>query len=58
MSLRKIRVAARSALGFSLMGIMVLVVGALSLMQMNRMHDQSTFLTQQALPSLVGLNEV
>lgn len=41
MSLRKLTIPRRSALGFGLIGLIVLLLGLLSLKQMGQMHTES-----------------
>ena len=55
---RNMRVAARSALGFGLIALIVLLVGIFSLMQMAEMHERSEEIDANWLPSIQTLSDV
>ena len=58
MSLRKIRVSTRASLSFAVMALIVLLVGGLSLLQMQRMNENTTQVEQNWLPSILALNDM
>jgi len=58
MSLRKLTVSRRSALGFGLIGLIVLFLGLLSLKQMAQMHTESKDVNEGWLPSIIALGEL
>ena len=58
MSIRNLNVSTRSAVGFGLIGIIVLVLGLFSLNQMADMRKESNEVDQNWLPSIVNLGEL
>ncbi|QNG99398.1 methyl-accepting chemotaxis protein [Pseudomonas sediminis] len=58
MSLRNLSIAPRAALGFGLVALLVLLLGAFSLFQMTEMRKQSEAVDQDWLPSVMGLADV
>ncbi|WP_457790495.1 methyl-accepting chemotaxis protein [Pseudomonas sp. PL-6] len=58
MSLRNLAIAPRAALGFGLVALLVLLLGAFSLLQMAEMRKQSTEVDENWLPSVLALAEV
>ncbi len=58
MSLRKLTVSRRSALGFGLIGLIVLFLGLLSLKQMAQMNTESKDVNEGWLPSIIALGEL
>ena len=58
MSLRNLSIAPRAALGFGLVALLVLLLGAFSLLQMSEMRKQSEAVDQDWLPSMMALGEV
>ena len=58
MSLRNLSIAPRAALGFGLVALLVLLLGAFSLLQMTEMRKQSEAVDQDWLPSVMALGEV
>ena len=58
MSLRNLSIAPRAALGFGLVALLVLLLGAFSLLQMSEMRKQSEAVDQDWLPSVMALGEV
>jgi methyl-accepting chemotaxis protein len=58
MSLRNLSIAPRAALGFGLVALLVLLLGAFSLYQMTEMRKQSLAVNDNWLPSVVALGDV
>ncbi|MWV17449.1 HAMP domain-containing protein [Pseudomonas sp. L-22-4S-12] len=58
MSLRNMKIATRSGLGFAVLALLVLVVGGFSLMQMNRMNKQSSEVNEIWVPAILALDEM
>ena len=58
MSLRNISVSTRASLSFAVMALIVLLVGGLSLLQMQRMNENTTQVEQNWLPSILALNDM
>ncbi len=58
MSLRKLTIPRRSALGFGLIGLIVLLLGLLSLKQMGQMHTESQDVNEGWLPSIMALGDL
>ena len=58
MLLRNMKIALRSAAGFSLIGFIVMVLGALSLYQMHEMSSKSDEVDKKWLPSILALEDV
>lgn len=58
MSIRNMSVSIRSAAGFGLIGLIVLVLGLFSLNQMAEMREKSSQVDQNWLPSIVSLGEL
>ncbi|QMV61161.1 methyl-accepting chemotaxis protein [Ectopseudomonas oleovorans] len=58
MSLRNLSIAPRAALGFGLVALLVLLLGAFSLYQMTEMRKQSVAVDEDWLPSVVALADV
>ena len=56
--LRKINVGARAALFFSLLGCLVVLMGLMSINQQNRVGEQRAILVDQAVPSMLAMQEV
>jgi methyl-accepting chemotaxis protein len=52
------KIALRSAAGFSLMGLMVVALGSLSLYQMHEMSSKSDEVDKKWLPSILALEDV
>jgi methyl-accepting chemotaxis protein len=58
MSLRNLNIAPRSALGFGLIGLIVLLLGVFSLSQMSAMRKEAKEVDQNWLPSIIALSEL
>jgi methyl-accepting chemotaxis protein len=58
MSIRNVSVSVRSAIGFGLIGVIVLVLGLFSLSQMSDMRKESSEVDQNWLPSLISLGNL
>ncbi|WP_313088778.1 methyl-accepting chemotaxis protein [Pseudomonas sp.] len=58
MLIRNLTVSTRSAIGFGLIGAIVLMLGLFSLDQMGDMRKESSEVDQNWLPSIVSLNEL
>ncbi|MBH2034822.1 MAG: methyl-accepting chemotaxis protein [Pseudomonadales bacterium] len=58
MSLRNISVSTRASLSFAVMALIVLLVGGLSLLQMQRMNQDSTEVGENWMPSILALNDM
>ncbi|MFG3453437.1 methyl-accepting chemotaxis protein [Stutzerimonas stutzeri] len=58
MSIRNMSVSIRSAAGFGLIGLIVLVLGLFSLNQMAEMREESSQVDQNWLPSIVSLGDL
>ena len=58
MSIRNVSVPVRSAIGFGLIGVIVLVLGLFSLSQMSDMRKESSEVDQNWLPSLISLGNL
>jgi methyl-accepting chemotaxis protein len=58
MSIRRLNISSRSAIGFGLIGCMVLALGLFALRQMAEMHKQSSEVDGNWLPSLVSLGNL
>lgn len=58
MTLRSISIAPRAALGFSIIALLVFVLGGFALMQMSVMHERSSEVEQNWVPSLNALGDV
>jgi methyl-accepting chemotaxis protein len=58
MSIRNLNISTRSAVGFGLIGVMVLVLGLFALNQMSDMRQESSEVDQNWLPSIVSLSEL
>lgn len=58
MSLRKLAIPLRSALGFGLIGLIVLLLGLLSLKQMGQMHTESKEVSEGWLPRVMALGDL
>ena len=58
MLLRNLRIAPRSALGFTILALLVLLVGGFSLLQMRQMNQASAEVDENWLPSIKALGEV
>ena len=56
--LRKMNVGARAALFFSLLGCLVVLMGLLSINQQSRVAEQRMILVDQAVPSMLAMQEV
>ena len=58
MNSRSISIAPRAALGFSVIALLVFVLGGFALMQMSVMHERSSEVEQNWVPSLNALSDV
>lgn len=58
MSIRRLNISSRSAVGFGLIGLMVLALGLFALKQMAEMRKQSREVDENWLPSLVSLGNL
>ena len=58
MSIRNFKVSTRSAIGFGLVGLLVLVLGLFSLSQMAGMRKESGAVDQNWLPSIISLGDL
>lgn len=58
MSIRNLKVSTRSAIGFGLIGVIVLVLGLFSLSQMSGMRKESGEVDQNWLPSIISLGDL
>ncbi len=58
MSIRNLNVSVRSAIGFGLIGVIVLVLGLFSLNQMSEMRKESSEVDQNWLPSIISLADL
>jgi len=58
MSIRRLNIPFRSAIGFGLIGLLVLFLGLSSLNQMKEMRKQSSEVDQNWLPSIIALNNM
>ncbi len=58
MSIRNLKVSTRSAIGFGLIGVIVLVLGLFSLSQMAGMRKESGEVDQNWLPSIISLGDL
>lgn len=54
MSIRNLNVPIRSAIGFGLIGVIVLVLGLFSLNQMAEMREESSQVDENWLPSIIS----
>ncbi|TWI46866.1 methyl-accepting chemotaxis protein [Pseudomonas duriflava] len=58
MSFRNLRVSQRSALGFGLIGLIVLILGVFSLKQMADIRERSSEVGTGWMPSIVALGDL
>ncbi|SHM12328.1 methyl-accepting chemotaxis protein [Pseudomonas punonensis] len=58
MNSRSISIAPRAALGFSVIALLVFILGGFALMQMSVMHERSSEVEQNWVPSLNALGDV
>ena len=58
MSIRRLNISSRSAVGFGLIGLMVLALGLFALKQMAEMRKESSEVDQNWLPSLISLGNL
>ena len=58
MSLRRLNIAPRAGLGFGLVALLVLALGAFSLMQMTSMRQQSEQVDSNWLPSVISVGQI
>lgn len=58
MSIRNLGVSTRSALGFGLIGFVVLILGLFALSQMKDMRKESAAVDQNWLPSIISLGDL
>ncbi|MBB2496261.1 methyl-accepting chemotaxis protein [Aquipseudomonas ullengensis] len=58
MYLRNLKIAPRAALGFAILALLMLILGGFSLSQMGRMHQQSSDVNNNWLPSIQVLNDM
>ena len=58
MSIRSLNVSTRSAIGFGLIGVIVLVLGLFALLQMQEMRKESSEVDQNWLPSITSLGNL
>jgi methyl-accepting chemotaxis protein len=57
MSLRNLNIAARSLLGFALIGVLMLVLGMFALTQMSKIRSAGVAIETNSLPSITSLDE-
>ena len=57
MLLRNLRIAPRSALGFTILALLAMLVGGFSLLQMRQMNQASAEVDENWLPSIKALGE-
>ncbi|WP_278929010.1 methyl-accepting chemotaxis protein [Pseudomonas qingdaonensis] len=58
MSLRRLNIAPRAGLGFSLVALLVFALGAFSLLQMSSMRQQSEQVDSNWLPSVISVGQI
>ncbi|NWD80593.1 methyl-accepting chemotaxis protein [Pseudomonas reactans] len=58
MSIRSLNIAPRAGLGFGILGLMVLALGAFALLQMANMRQQSDQVENNWLPSVMAVGEM
>ncbi|MCW3147922.1 methyl-accepting chemotaxis protein [Stutzerimonas stutzeri] len=58
MFIRNLNISKRSALGFGLIGLLVLLLGLFALRQMNLIREEGSEVSSQWLPSITALGEV
>lgn len=58
MFIRTLNISKRSALGFGLIGLLVLLLGLFALRQMNLIREEGSEVSSQWLPSITALGEV
>ena len=58
MSIRSLNIAPRAGLGFGILGLMVLALGAFALLQMANMRQQSEQVESNWLPSVMAVGEM
>jgi len=58
MSLRKLKVSTRAALGFGLIGLVVALLGIFALKQMTSIRDEAGEVSGQWLPSIIALGQL
>lgn len=58
MNLRSVSIAPRAALSFGIISVCVFALGCFALLQMSRMHDSSSEVANNWVPSLNALNDV
>jgi len=58
MWIRQIRIGLRSALAFSTLGLLLVLLGLIALYQMNRMDDMSAEVDTNWLPSIMAVNDM
>lgn len=58
MWIRQIRIGLRSALAFSTLGLLLVLLGLIALYQMNQMDDMSAEVDTNWLPSIMAVNDM
>jgi len=58
MSLRNMNIAPRAFLGFSIIGLLMLVLGIFALMQMSKINDATTTMATNSMPSIKALDRL
>jgi methyl-accepting chemotaxis protein len=58
MSLRNINIAPRAFLGFSIIGLLMLVLGVFALMQMSKINDATDRIAHNTVPSIKNLDRM
>lgn len=58
MSIRNLNISVRSAIGFGLIGVIVLLLGLFSLMQIEDMHEEASEVELHWLPSSIALGNL
>ncbi|MEQ7918836.1 methyl-accepting chemotaxis protein [Xanthomonas sp. WHRI 1810A] len=58
MSLRNINIAPRAFLGFSIIGLLMLVLGVFALMQMSKINDATDRIAHNTVPSIKSLDKM
>jgi methyl-accepting chemotaxis protein len=58
MSLRNMNIAPRAFLGFSIIGLLMLILGIFSLMQMSKINDATEVMATNSMPSIKALDKM
>ncbi|MDD1965033.1 methyl-accepting chemotaxis protein [Pseudomonas sp. NPDC090203] len=58
MSLRNMNIAPRAFLGFSIIGLLMLVLGVFALMQMSKINDATETMATNSMPSIKSLDKL